>query len=302
MGEGVDRVTRYRFVDSQKADGFTVAAACHAAGVSTSAYYDWRRAQASEPSPAQQAEDDLVTELHSVHEASGGTYGSPRVHAELRHRGWVVNHKRVERLMRAHDLVGVHPRKRVRTTVPADQPEPAPDLLGRDFMPGLPDQRWASDITYIPTDEGWLYLAAVLDVGSRRVLGYAMASYLRTDLVADCLDNAVATRGGNVAGVIFHSDRGCQYTSAQFAQHCRELGIRRSLGRTGICWDNAIVESFFGALKRELVHRHRFTTRAQARQAIFVWIQTWYNRRRLHSTLGYASPEQWEQQEIPEAA
>lgn len=295
-------MTRYRFVDSQRADGFAVAAACRAAGVSTSAYYDWRRAQDSEPSPAQQAEADLIAEIRTVHEASGGTYGSPRVHAELRRQGWVVNHKRVERLMRTCDIIGVNPRKRVRTTVPAAQPEPAPDLLGRDFTPGLADQRWAGDITYIPTDEGWLYLAAVLDVGSRRVLGYAMASHLRTDLVTDCLDTAAATRGGDVAGVIFHSDRGCQYTSTQFAQHCCRLGIHRSLGRTGICWDNAIVESFFGALKRELVHRHRFATRAQARQAIFVWIQAWYNRRRLHSALGYASPEQWEQQELLKAA
>lgn len=284
----------YRFVDSQKADGFPVAAACRAAGVSTSAYYDWRQAQDSEPSPAQQAEADLVTEIRTVHEASGRTYGSPRVHAQLRRQGWVVNHKRVERLMRVHDLVGVNPRKRVRTTVPADQPEPAPDLLRRDFTPGLPDQRWVGDITYIPTDEGWLYLAAVLDVGSRRVLGYAMADHLRTELVTDCLDTAVDLRGGDVSGVIFHSDRGCQYTSTQFAQHCAKLGIRRSLGRTGICWDNAVMESFFGALKRELVHRHRFTTRAQARRAIFAWIQSWYNRRRLHSALGYASPEHWE--------
>lgn len=262
--------------------------------MSSSAYDDWRRAQDSEPSPAQQAEDDLVTEIRTVHADSGSTYGSPRVHAELRHRGWVVNHKRVQRLMRVHDLVGVNPRKRVRTTVPASQPEPAPDLLGRDFTPGLPDQRWAGDITDIPTDEGWLYLAAVLDVGSRRVLGYAMADHLRTELVVDCLNTAVATRGGDVAGVLFHSDRGCQYTSAQFAQHCSHLGIHRSLGRTGICWDNAIVKSFFGALKRELVHRHRFATRSQARQAIFAWIQTWYNRKRLHSALGYASPERWE--------
>lgn len=200
--------------------------------------------------------------------------------------------------MRAHDLLGVNPRRR-RTAVPADQPEPAPDLLGRDFMPGLPNQRWAGDITYIPTDEGWLYLTAVLDVGSRRVLGYAKASRVRTDLVADCLDAAVATRGGDVAGVIFHSDRGCQYTSAQFAQHCRELGIHCFLGRTGICWDNPIVESFFGALKRELMHRHRFTTRDQARQAIFVWIQTWYNRRRLHSALGCASPEHGNSRNYP---
>lgn len=295
-------MTRYRFVDFQKADGFPVVDACRTAGVSTSAYYDWRRVQQGKSTAAQQAEQDLISEIRTVYAGSGGTYGSPRVHAELRRRGRVVNHKRVERLMRVNDLVGVAPRKRVRTTVPGPQPEPAPDLVARDFIPGLPDQRWAGDITYIPTGEGWLYLAVVLDVGSRRVLGYAMAEYLRTELILDCLDTAVALRGGQVAGVIFHSDRGCQYTSARFAEHCARLGVRRSLGRTGVCWDNAVVESFFGALKQELVHRHRFTSRAQARQAIFAWIQTWYNRRRLHSALGYASPEQWEHQELPQAA
>ncbi|GAB2764270.1 hypothetical protein GCM10027174_46070 [Salinifilum aidingensis] len=170
LGAGVEAVTRYRFVDSREADGFPGTAACRAAGVSTSAYDDWRRAQHREPSPAQQA-------------------------------------------------------------------EAAPDLLGRNFTPGLADRRWVGDITDVPTDEGWLYLAAVLDVGSRRVLGSAMVSHLRTGLVADCLDTAVATRGGDVAGVIFPSDRGCQYTSVQFAQHCRELGIHRALDRTGICWD-----------------------------------------------------------------
>lgn len=298
-------MTRYRFVDSQKADGFPVAAACRAAGVSTSAYYDWRRRRDAGPTSRQRAEAELVDELRSVHADSGGTYGSPRVHAQLRRHGRVVNHKRVERLMRVHDLVGRAARKRVRTTVPTSDPEPAPDLVDRNFTPGVPDQRWAGDISYIPTDEGWLYLAVVLDIGSRRVLGYAMAEHLRTELVTDCLDTAVDLRGGHVAGVIFHSDRGCQYTSAQYAQHCARLGIRRSLGRTGMCWDNAMVESFFGALKQELVHRSRFATRAQARQAIFAWIQTWYNRKRLHSALGYASPEHWERQhldQLPQAA
>lgn len=295
-------MTRYRCVDSQKADGFPVAAACRAAGVSTSAYYEWCRQRDAGPTQAQRIEAELLGEIRSVHADSGATYGSPRVHAELRRRGHAVNHKRVERLMRAHDLVGVNPRKRVRTTVPASQSESAPDLVHRDFAPGVPDQRWAGDITYIPTGEGWLFLAAVLDVGSRRVLGYAMADHVRTDLVVDCLDAAVKLRGGRVEGVIFHSDRGCQYTSAQFADYCAGRGIRRSLGRTGVCWDNAVVESFFGALKQELVHHHRFATRAQARQAIFAWIQTWYNRSRLHSTLGYTSPEQWERHHLPQAA
>lgn len=183
---------RYRFVDSRKADGFPVAAACHAAGVSSSAYYEWAHRQRTRPSQREQREVALVDEVRTVHAESQATYGSPRVHAELRRRGHLVNRKRIERLMRVHDIVGVAPRRRARTTVPSQRPVPAPDLIDRDFTPGVPDQRWAGDITYTPTDQGWLYLAAVLDVGSRRVIGHSMAERLRTDLVIDCLDTAVA--------------------------------------------------------------------------------------------------------------
>jgi len=220
---------------------------------------------------------------------------------ELANRGHRVNHKRVQRLMAVHDIVGVHKPAKVRTTIPAEHDPPLPDLVKRDFKPGRPDVVWVSDITYIRTGEGWLYLATVLDLGSRRLLGYAMASHMRTELVVDALNMAAGIRAGRTAGIIFHSDRGTQYMSAEFAEAIAERNMVQSVGRTGVCWDNSVAESLFSSLKREAVNRYRFQDRAGARRVVFAWI-TRYNTRRLHSSLNYHSPNEWENQNHPPKA
>jgi putative transposase len=288
-------VSRYRCVDAQKAAGFPVVAACRAAGVSTSAYYTWSASSRQGPSPADHKKTGLVAEIRTIHAESGGTYGSPRVHAELRRRGWRVNHKRVERLMAASGIVGHRPRRRRSLTKADTSAPPAPDLLGRLFDPDRPDVAWCGDITYIPTDEGWLYLASVLELASRHLLGWSMGDCHDAGLVCDALQAAVATRGRQrMDDTIFHSDRGAEYASAVCIDTCERLGLRRSMGRTGSCLDNAVAESFFATLKVELVDRHRYHTRAEARASIFAWI-AWYNRRRLHSTNNYLPPLEWEQ-------
>jgi len=289
-------VTRYRWVDSRKAEGFPVTDACAAAAVSTSAFYAWAATGRDGPTEGERDEAYLVNAIIDVHRGSSGTYGVPRVSAALRRGGWPVNRKKVARLMRENNVVGLHQRRGVRTTIPADTVPPIPDLLGRGFDPGQPDVAWCGDITYLRTGEGWLYLASVLDLGSRRLLGYCMADHMRTELVADALDMAVAARGGLVGTdpVIFHSDRGAQYLSAAYQRQLAVLDMRQSVGRTGVCWDNSVAEAFWSSLKRELLHRRPFATRANARRAIFTWIN-WYNRTRLHSTLNYHSPLEWEQ-------
>lgn len=286
-------MTRYRWVAARKAERFPITAACNVAGVSRQAFHDWRARQAAGPGPAEVAEAALVAEIRQVHAEFGGTYGEPRVTTELVRRGRAVNHKRVERLMRAHGIVGVHKPAKVRTTIAAEDTPPLPDLVGRHFDPGAPDVAWVGDITYVPTGQGWLYVASVLDLGSRRLLGYSMADHMRTELVADALTMAAGARGGATEGVIFHGDRGSQYMSGDYRQLVADLAMRQSVGRTGVCWDNAVAESFWSSLKREVVHRYRFGDRASARRAIFAWVNT-YNTRRLHSSLGYIPPVEWE--------
>ena len=289
-------MSRYRCVDAQKAAGFPVAAACTAAGVTRSAYYTWTARAAHSPAERHREEARLAAEIGRIHARSGGTYGAPRVHAELGRRGWAVNHKRVERLMRAHGIVGHRPRRRRGLTRQDRAAPPAPDLLGRLFDPDQPDVAWCGDVTYIPTDEGWLYLASVIDLASRHLLGYSMSAHHDAALVCDALDAAVATRGRHqMPDTIFHTDRGAEYTSGACIAACQRLGLRRSMGRTGSCLDNAVAESWFASLKVELVDRIHYRTRAEARAAIFRWI-AWYNRFRLHSTLGYLPPIEWEQQ------
>ncbi len=206
-----------------------------------------------------------------------------------------MNHKRVERLMREHGIVGIPKKRFVRTTVSTEERPKVPDLVARRFTPGAPDWAWCSDITYIPTWEGWLYLASVVDIGSRRLLGYSMADHMRASLVTSAIDMAVGIRAGDVEGIILHSDRGSQYLAGETAAVLDQAGMVQSVGRTGVCWDNAVAEAWFGTLKRELVSRISFTTRAEARRAIFAWINR-YNTRRLHSSLGYQTPIGWEDQ------
>ncbi len=288
-------MSRYACVADQKAAGFPVTKACEVVDVSTSGFYDWCNRSAAEPTEHEVAEADLVELMGEIFNQSDGNYGVPRMHRELRRRGMVVNVKRVRRLMRKHGMAGRFRRRRMRTTFPGPDGYVIPDLLEREFAPGAPDVGWCQDITYIPTGEGWLYLASVLDLGSRRLLGYSMAEHMRTELVLDALRMAIAARGGLVDGVIGHADRGTQYTSNDYLEFCADHHIRPSVGRTGICWDNAVAEAFWESLKRECLYGRVFATRAEARRVVFRWIN-WYNTSRLHSSLDYVAPVIWEQQ------
>lgn len=280
----------YSFIAEEKADPvspWTVAEMCRVLEVSRSGFYAW---ECRPPAEREVTDELLGREIEAVFTASGGTYGSPRVHQWLRRNGFRTSRKRVARIMRDRGLVGQLGRRRVRTTIPDKTATAAADLVRRDFNPPAPNVTWAGDITYVPTGEGWLYVATVIDLFSRRVLGWAAADHLRAELAGQALSMAIGARGGNVDGVVFHSDRGCQYTANDYRALCRDSGIRQSMGATGVCFDNAAAESFFGSLKRELVHRNRWETRAEARRAIIRWISSWYNSSRLHSALGYRTP------------
>jgi len=275
-------------VSDHQAD-YPIATMCQLLGVSSSGYYAWVKRQ-----PSQRSETDaaLIAEIRAAHAASRGTYGAPRVHAELRDEGIRVGRKRIARLMATARLVGVSRRKGTTTTV-RGRGRPAPDLVDRKFTAEKPDLLWVADITYIPTRSGFLYLAVVLDACSRRIIGWSMATTLATRLVVNALDMALAMRRPN--GVIHHSDQGSQYTSIEFGQRCREAGVRPSMGSVGDAYDNAMCESFFATLECELLARHRFNSQVDARMAVFAFIEGFYNRRRRHSSLGYLSPVNYEQ-------
>ena len=228
-----------------------------------------------------------------MHASSRGTYGSPRVHAELRFEGVRVARKRVERLMRQQQLSGLVARRRGRTTIRVPGVRVANDLVGRDFTPMAPDRLWVADITYLRTWEGWLYLAVVVDCYSRRVVGWSIADHLRAELVVEALEMAVDRRRPR-PGLVHHSDQGSQYVSLALGQRCRRAGIERSMGARGCAYDNAVCEAFFKTLKHELIHRRSWPTKAEARHAVFDFIETFYNRHRRHSTLGYLSPAEYE--------
>jgi transposase InsO family protein len=283
-------VNVYPFIEAEKRGRRNVKRACELLKVSRAAFYSWL----SGPPRRAQEDADLAAKVQAVHEESRGRYGAPRVHAELRRRGQRHGRKRVARLMRQAGLTGRAARRWKKTTIADPAAAARADRIRRDFTADASklDSRWCGDITYIRTWEGWLFLATVIDIASRRVVGYAMADHLRTELIADALGNAVAARDPD-PGVIFHSDRGCQYTSAEFAELATGYQVVLSLGRTGQCWDNALAESFFGSLKGELIDLQTWPARAAARRAIVEYIG-WYNGTRLHSTLGYRSPAEYE--------
>lgn len=279
----------YRFVEREKA-AFPVITMCRVLGVSPSGYWAWAKRP---PSARALADRELTTTICQIHTESRGTYGVPRVHAELRFGGTRCSRKRVARLMRNAGLEGVHRRRFVRTTVRDRDAAPAPDLVNRTFTASRPNELWVADITYLPTWQGFLYLAAVVDVFSRAVVGWAMAGHLRTELILDAIDMAISRRRP-AEGLIHHSDRGTQYTSIAFGLRAREAGIVQSMGSTGDCYDNAMAESFFASLETELIDRTSWRTRADARLAVFDYIEAFYNPRRRHSGLGYLSPAEFE--------
>lgn len=268
---------------------YSVRRMCVLLGVSPSGYYAWSRRKEGSPAGT---DEQLREQIRAIYERSRGTYGSPRVHAELAATGTHVSRKRVARLMREQGWVGASRRRRVSTTVRDGKARPAPDLVNRDFSSPERDRLWVADITYIPTAAGFLYLAVVLDVWSRRVVGWSMATDLRTQLVLAALDMALEQR--RPREVIHHSDQGTQYTSIAFGQRCREAGVRPSMGSVGDCFDNALCESFFATLECELLDRHRFKTPQEARITVFEFLEGWYNRHRRHSALGYLSPAEFE--------
>ena len=267
---------------------YPIATMCRVLGVSTSGYYAW---SARLPSARATSDAALLERIDTIHAASRGTYGSPRIHAELVATGSAIGRKRVARLMKGASLRGVCRRRFVTTTV-RDSARQAPDLVDRNFVATAPNVLWVADITYVPTWSGFLYLAVVLDVFSRRAVGWSMSTTLQTELVLAALNMALAVR--QPCGVIHHSDQGSQYTSLAFGKLCREMGVLPSMGSVGDAYDNAMAESFFATLECELLARHRFKTQAEARTAIFQFIEGFYNPRRRHSALGYLSPAEFE--------
>lgn len=285
----------YPFIEAEKAGQGNVAQTCTVLEVSRAAYYQWA---GGESSTRRQEDRELSRLIEEAHRESRETYGAPRVQAELRRRGRNCGRKRVARLMRERGLVGRCPRRWKQTTVPDPSVDVLQeDLLGRRFRPGEINAVWAGDITYVRTWEGWLYLASVIDLGSRRVVGWAMADHMRAELVCDALRMALLSRRPP-AGLIFHSDRGSQYTSSEFRGLLAEHQVRQSLSRPRQCWDNAVAESFFATLKTELIDRQSWPTRTAAQRAIFEFVEVFYNRQRLHTALGCRTPTEYESQEV----
>ena len=270
-------------------DRYPVTTMCRLLGVSPSGYYAWKNRP---PSKRATADAALMERIQATHQRSRGTYGMPRIYAELKEEGFRIGRKRVARLMRTAGLQGISRRKGPRTTIRGKDAQVIPDLVKRNFLATAPNRLWVADITYIPTWAGFLYLAVVMDAFSRRIVGWAMETYLRTELVLEALNMALWQRRPSV--VIHHSDQGCQYTSIAFGKRCKEASVRPSTGTVGDCFDNALCESFFATLECELLDRRRFKTQAEARMAVFEFIEAWYNPHRRHSALDYSSPVVYE--------
>ncbi len=279
---------KYRCIDENRGS-FALGLMCRVLGVSRSGYYAWKQRK-----PSQRRRDDrqLVRHIREIHAASRKSYGSPRVHRELRARGYACGRARVARIMRGARLRGVAARRR-KPRLPVVDRSALPNRLQRNFTIGDVNRHWAADLTYVRTDEGWLFLAVVLDIGSRRVIGWAMRSRPDADLVIAALDMAVQQRAPK-GYVIHHSDRGVHYTCARYRNLLRDANLEASFSGLGDCWDNAVVESFFHTLKTEEVHATRYRTREEAKRRLFEFIEVWYNRKRRHSALGYLSPAEYE--------
>jgi putative transposase len=295
--EGRDTEALFGFVKANQAH-HRVATMCRVLGVSKSGFYAW----CSRPLSKRTREDIALTgKIHEIHRWSRGAYGAPNIHAELADTHHInVGCKRVARLMRAAGLKGVMPKRFVPTTVRDDAAATSVDLVDRHFKADGPDQLWVADITYIPTWAGFLYLAVVLDVWSRKIVGWAMATHLRTELVLEALNTALMQR--RPRQVVHHSDHGCQYTSYAFGKRCREMNVMPSMGSIGDAFDNAMAESFFATLEKELLDRRRFKTQAEAKLAVFEWIEGWYNPHRRHSSLGRISPINFERRSLTSEA
>jgi putative transposase len=288
-------VSSYRLMDAEKAC-FEIARMADLLGVSRSGYYAWTRREQAGPTPAQQRRTALTTKIITFHADSDQVYGSPRILADLRDDGETVSRKTVAKLMRSNRIVGISPRGWTPvTTLPDPESSSIPDLVSRRFDHGQLNKVWTSDITYLATGEGWLYLCAVRDGCSRRVLGWTIQDHLRADLVDQALTMAVVLRGALPDKVVFHADRGTQYTSSQIAELCTGLGLLQSVGRTGVCWDNAPSESLWSTLKTEFYNRHYWPTKAEAQLAVGRWLEERYNRKRRHSAIGMMTPVQFEQ-------
>ena len=289
--------SKYEFIDGEKAN-YPIVLMCVWSDVSRSGYYEWR----GRPTSATTSRRFwLAVQVAKAFRRSRGTYGYRRVHADLVDAGIEIGPELVRRLMVDLGLVACQPRPWRITTIPGGEPGPV-DRIGRDFTAATPGVRLVGDITCIGTWEGWLYLATVIDLCTKEVVGWAMADHMRASLACDAITVA-ATRERLTAGAVFHSDRGCQYTSTEFGSLLESLNIEGSMGRTGVCWDNALAESFFASLKKELVHRTVFSTRRKAYDAIAEYIEVFYNRQRRHSGLGYRTPQQaYEEFQTPEAA
>jgi putative transposase len=284
----------FRFVAAKRAE-HSIKAMCRVLGVSRSGFHAWENRALS----ARRLEDArLLERIRAIHEQNRRVYGSPRIHAELvLADGERIGRKRVERLMRQAGISGLRPKKRGRTTIRVPGVRVCGDLVDRAFMASAPDRLWVADITYLRTWEGWLYLVAVQDLFSRRIVGWSMADHMRTELVTDALQMALARRRPE-PGLIWHSDQGSQFVRLAFGQQARAAGIAQSMGSRGDCFDNAVAESFFATLKKELIHGRSWPTKAELRTEVFEYIEVFFNRRRRHSTLGMLSPADFEQRTL----
>lgn len=280
---------KFRFVRAWTGH-FPVAWMCRRLGISTSGYYASLKRPESEHA---RGDRRLAVKIRASHQASGGVYGSPRIYRDLKAEGEKVSRKRIARVMRENGISGELPKPSRRTTDSNHKLPVAENLVARDFNPKVPNKTWATDITYVRTWEGWLYVAVVLDLFSRRVVGWAAADHMRTELVLDALRMALRERQPG-PGIVYHSDRGSQYASEESQKLLEANGMICSMSRKGDCWDNAVVESFFATLKKELIYRHSWPTRARVVKAIGEYLDRFYNSRRRHSSLGYVSPMEYE--------